>query len=108
MRQAFVLDEDVNLQEIGKLFEQYCCVSGNINSSFMYLIVCTACRTDCYSGSTIASLVTRAYSYVVVQARERGLVKLVQKDVKVTMNHFLYAIEYIKSRLQESSLEPCR
>ncbi|KAF5939685.1 hypothetical protein HYC85_023944 [Camellia sinensis] len=34
-RQAFVLDKDVNLEEIGKLFEQYCCVSGNINSSFM-------------------------------------------------------------------------
>ncbi|KAI8014881.1 Vesicle-fusing ATPase [Camellia lanceoleosa] len=33
MRQAFVLDEDVNLQDIGKLFEQECCASGNINSS---------------------------------------------------------------------------
>ncbi|KAI8016330.1 Vesicle-fusing ATPase [Camellia lanceoleosa] len=54
MRQVFVLDEDVNLQEI-------------------------ACRTDGYSGSTIASLVTRAYSYAVVQARERGLVQ----DVKI-------------------------
>ncbi|KAF5955175.1 hypothetical protein HYC85_008031 [Camellia sinensis] len=82
MRQAFVLDEDVNLQEI-------------------------ACRTDGCNGSAIASLVTRAHSYVVVQAGERGLVKHVQKDVKVTMNHFLHAIEDIKPRLQESGLEPC-
>ncbi|KAF5939684.1 hypothetical protein HYC85_023943 [Camellia sinensis] len=83
MRQAFVLDEDVNLQEI-------------------------ACRTDGCSGSAIASLVTRAHSYAVVQTGERGLVKHVQKDVKVTMNHFLHAIEDIKSRLHESSLEPHR
>ncbi|KAF5955422.1 hypothetical protein HYC85_008278 [Camellia sinensis] len=69
LRQAFVVDEDVNLQEI-------------------------ACRTDGCSGSTIASL-------------GRGLVKHVQKDVKVKMNHFLHAIEDIKPRLQESSLEPC-
>lgn len=83
MRQAFVLDEDVNLQEI-------------------------ACRTDGCSGSAIASLVTRAHSYAVVHVGERGLVKHVQKDVKVTMNHFLHAIEDIKPRLQESGLEPCR
>ncbi|XP_028079042.1 vesicle-fusing ATPase-like [Camellia sinensis] len=83
MRQAFVLDEDVNLQEI-------------------------ACRTDGCSGSAIASLVTRAHSYAVVQTGERGLVKHAQKDVKVTMNHFLHAIEDIKSRLHESSLEPYR
>ncbi|KAI8016485.1 Vesicle-fusing ATPase [Camellia lanceoleosa] len=41
MRQAFVLDEDMNLQEI-------------------------ACRTDGCSGFAIASLVTRAHSYAVV------------------------------------------
>ncbi|XP_028057713.1 vesicle-fusing ATPase-like isoform X3 [Camellia sinensis] len=81
MRQAFVLDEDVNLQDI-------------------------ACMTDGCSGSALASLVNRAHSYAVVHAGERGLVKHVQKDVKVTMNHFLYAIEDIKSRLKESSLEP--
>ncbi|CAL5383953.1 unnamed protein product [Camellia sinensis] len=83
LREAFVLDDDVNLQEI-------------------------ACRTDGCNGSAIASLVTRAHSYAVVQAGERGLVKHVQKDVKVTMNHFLHAIEDIKPRLQESGLEPCR
>ncbi|KAI8015465.1 Vesicle-fusing ATPase [Camellia lanceoleosa] len=83
MRQAFVLDEDVNLQEI-------------------------ACRMDGCSGAAIASLVTRAHSYAVVQAGEGGLVKRVQKDVKVTMNHFFHAIEDIKSRLHESSLEPHR
>ncbi|KAI8016339.1 Vesicle-fusing ATPase [Camellia lanceoleosa] len=83
MRQAFVLDEDVNLQDI-------------------------ACMTDGCSGSALASLVTRAHSYAVVQAGERGLVKHVKKDVKVTMNHFLRAIEDIKSRLQESGLEPSR
>ncbi|XP_028057712.1 vesicle-fusing ATPase-like isoform X2 [Camellia sinensis] len=83
MRQAFVLDEDVNLQDI-------------------------ACMTDGCSGSALASLVNRAHSYAVVHAGERGLVKHVQKDVKVTMNHFLYAIEDIKSRLKESSLEPSR
>ncbi|CAL5383910.1 unnamed protein product [Camellia sinensis] len=81
MRQAFVLDEDVNIQEI-------------------------AYRMDGCSGSAIASLVTRAHSYVVVQAGERGLVKHVRKDAKVTMNHFLHAIEDIKSRLHESGLEP--
>ncbi|KAL7262439.1 hypothetical protein ACSBR1_000754 [Camellia fascicularis] len=81
MRQAFVLDEDVNLQDI-------------------------ACMTDGCSGSALASLVTRAHSYAVVQAGERGLVKHVKKDVKVTMNHFLHVIEDIKSRLQESGLEP--
>ncbi|GMP45662.1 hypothetical protein CsSME_00014111 [Camellia sinensis var. sinensis] len=82
-RQAFVLDKDVNLEEI-------------------------AHWTDGCSGSAITSLVTRAHSYTVVQAGERGLVKHVQKDVKVTMNHFLHAIEDIKSGLQESGLEPCR
>ncbi|CAL5385682.1 unnamed protein product [Camellia sinensis] len=84
MRQAFVLDKDVNLQEI-------------------------ACGTDgdC-SGSTLASLVTRAHSYAVVQAGDRGLGKHVEKDIKVTMNHFLHAIEEVKSRVQESSLEPSR
>ncbi|XP_028100674.1 vesicle-fusing ATPase-like isoform X2 [Camellia sinensis] len=84
MRQAFVLDEDVNLQEI-------------------------ACGTDgdC-SGSALASLVTRAHSYAVVQAGDRGLGKHVEKDIKVTMNHFLHAIEEVKSRLQESSLEPSK
>ncbi|CAL5383962.1 unnamed protein product [Camellia sinensis] len=81
MRQAFVLDEDVNLQDI-------------------------ACMTDGCSGSALASLVNRAHSYAVVHAGERGLVKHVQKDVKVTMNHFLCAIEDIKSRLKESGLEP--
>ncbi|CAL5383947.1 unnamed protein product [Camellia sinensis] len=84
MRQAVVLDEDVNLQEI-------------------------ACGTDgdC-SGSALASLVTRAHSYAVVQAGDRGLGKHVEKDIKVTMNHFLHAIEEVKSRLQESSLEPSK
>ncbi|CAL5332584.1 unnamed protein product [Camellia sinensis] len=83
MRQAFVLDEDVNIQEISY-------------------------RMDGCSGSAIASLVTRVHSYVVVQAGERGLVKHVRKDAKVTMNHFLHAIEDIKSRLHESGLEPHR
>ncbi|KAI8015457.1 Vesicle-fusing ATPase [Camellia lanceoleosa] len=78
MRQAIVLNKDVKLKEI-----------------------------DGCSGSTITSLVTRAHSYAVVQAGERGLVKHVQKDVKVTMNHFLHAIEDIKFGLQESGLEPC-
>ncbi|CAL5385680.1 unnamed protein product [Camellia sinensis] len=67
MRQAFVLDEDVNLQEI------VCGTDG-----------------DC-SGSALASLVTRAHSYAVVQAGDRGLGKHVEKDIKVTMNHFLHA-----------------
>ncbi|CAL5385692.1 unnamed protein product [Camellia sinensis] len=58
MRQAFVLDEDVNLQDI-------------------------ACMTDGCSGSALASLVTRVHSYAVVQAGERGLVKHVKKDVKI-------------------------
>ncbi|CAL5383948.1 unnamed protein product [Camellia sinensis] len=84
MRQAFVLDEDVNLQEIA------CGIDG-----------------DC-SGSALASLVTRAHSYAVVQAGDRGLGKHVEKDIKVTMNHFLHAIEEVKSRVQESSLEPSR
>ncbi|KAI8013394.1 Vesicle-fusing ATPase [Camellia lanceoleosa] len=83
MRQAFLLDEDVNLQEI-------------------------ACRTDGCSGFALASLVTRAHSYVVVQAGDKGLGKHVEKDIKVTMNHFVRAIEEVKSRLQESSLEPSR
>ncbi|KAI8015719.1 Vesicle-fusing ATPase [Camellia lanceoleosa] len=79
MRQAFLLDEDVNLQEI-----------------------------DGCSGSALASLVTRAHSYAVVQAGDRGLGKHVEKDIEVTMNHFIRAIEEVKSRLQESSLEPSR
>ncbi|KAI8014879.1 Vesicle-fusing ATPase [Camellia lanceoleosa] len=83
MRQAFVLDKDVNLQEI-------------------------ACKTDGCSGAAIASLVTCAHSYAVVQVGERGLVKHVRKDVKVTMNHFLHAIEDIKSRVHKSGLEPHR
>ncbi|KAF5939666.1 hypothetical protein HYC85_023925 [Camellia sinensis] len=79
MRQAFVLDEDVNLQEI-------------------------ACRMDGCSGFAIASLVTRAHSYVVVQAGERGLVKHVRKDAKVTMNHFLHAIEDINFRMEKEEM----
>ena len=66
----------------------------------VYVLVCTVRWTDGCSGSAIASLVTRAHSYVVVQAGERGLVKHVQKDVIVTMNHFLHAIEDVRSRLQ--------
>ncbi|CAL5332623.1 unnamed protein product [Camellia sinensis] len=79
----FVLDKDVNLHEI-------------------------ACRTDGCSGSTLASLVTRAHSYVVVHTRENGFLQHVENDFKVTMNHFLCAIEDVKSRLQESDLEPSR
>ncbi|CAL5385688.1 unnamed protein product [Camellia sinensis] len=52
MRQAFVLDEYANLQEIG----------------------------------------------------ERGLVKHIQKDVKITMNHFLHAIEDINFRMEKEEM----
>ncbi|XP_028080618.1 vesicle-fusing ATPase-like [Camellia sinensis] len=83
MRQNFVLDKDVNLHEI-------------------------ACRTDGCSGSTLPSLVTRAHSYVVVHTGENGLLQHVKNDFKVTMNYFLCAIEDVKSRLQESDLEPSR
>ncbi|KAI8016038.1 Vesicle-fusing ATPase [Camellia lanceoleosa] len=83
MRQNFVLDKDVNLHEI-------------------------ACKTDGCSGSTLASLVTRAHSYAVVHTVENGLLQHVKDDFKVTMNHFLRAIEDVKSRLQESTLEPSR
>ncbi|CAL5332636.1 unnamed protein product [Camellia sinensis] len=83
MRQNFVLDKDVNVHEI-------------------------ACRTDGCSGSTLPSLVTRAHSYVVVHTKENGLLQHVKNDFKVTMNYFLCAIEDIKSRLQESDLEPSR
>ncbi|CAL5383960.1 unnamed protein product [Camellia sinensis] len=58
MRQNFVLDKDVNLHEI-------------------------ACRTDGYSGSTLASLVTRAHSYVVVHTGENGLLHHVKNDFKI-------------------------
>ncbi|CAL5332647.1 unnamed protein product [Camellia sinensis] len=83
MRQNFVLDKDVNVHEI-------------------------ACRTDGCSGSTLPSLVTRAQSYVVVHTKENGLLQHVKNDFKVTMNYFLCAIEDVKSRLQESDLEPSR
>ncbi|CAL5383951.1 unnamed protein product [Camellia sinensis] len=83
MRQNFVLDKDVNLHEI-------------------------ACRTDGCSGSTLPSLVTRAHSYAVVHTGENGLLQHVKNDFKVTMNYFLCAIEDVKSRLQESDLEPSR
>ncbi|CAL5385700.1 unnamed protein product [Camellia sinensis] len=83
MRQNFVLDKDVNVHEI-------------------------ACRTDGCSGSTLPSLVTRAHSYAVVHTKENGLLQHVKNDFKVTMNYFLCAIEDIKSRLQESDLEPSR
>ncbi|KAI8013842.1 Vesicular-fusion protein sec18 [Camellia lanceoleosa] len=79
MRQNFVLDKDVNLHEIGK--------------------------TNGCSGSALASLVTRAHSYAVVHTGENGLLQHVKNDFKVTMNHFLCAIEDVKSRLQESDLE---
>ncbi|XP_028102216.1 vesicular-fusion protein sec18-like [Camellia sinensis] len=81
MRQHFVLDKDVNLHEI-------------------------ACRMDGCSGSALASLVTRAHSYAVVHTVENGLLQHVKNDFKVTMNHFLHAIEDVRSRLQESYLEP--
>ncbi|CAL5430658.1 unnamed protein product [Camellia sinensis] len=83
MRQNFVLDKDVNLHEI-------------------------ACKTDGCSGSALASLVIRAHSYVVVHTVENGLLQHVKDDFKVTMNHFLRAIEDVKSGLQESDLEPSR
>ncbi|KAI8013400.1 hypothetical protein LOK49_LG05G03175 [Camellia lanceoleosa] len=65
-------------------------------------------RTDGCSGSAFASLVTRAHSYVVVHTGKNGLLQHVKNDFKVTMNHFLCAIEDVKSRLQESDLEPSR
>ncbi|CAL5354831.1 unnamed protein product [Camellia sinensis] len=81
MGQNFVLNRGVNLHEI-------------------------ACRTDGCSGSALASLVTRAHSYVVVHTVENGLLQHIKDDFKVTMNHFLRAIEDVKSGLQESDLEP--
>ncbi|CAL5353980.1 unnamed protein product [Camellia sinensis] len=62
--------------------------------------------TDGCSGSALASLVTRAHSYAVGHTVENGLLQHVKDDFKVTMNHFLRAIEDVKSRLQESNLEP--
>ncbi|CAK9134976.1 unnamed protein product [Ilex paraguariensis] len=76
-RQASLLDRDVDLQEIAR-------------------------RTIGYSGATLASLVTLSHSYANKELVDLDPMRLVKKNVKLTMNHFLRALEQSRVKLQES------